>query len=38
MATLTETAAATKKLIKISAAGIVIFLIFKLGLFIFNTY
>lgn len=38
MATLTETAAATKKLIKISAAGIVIFLIFRLGLSIFNTY
>ena len=38
MATLTETAAATKKLIKIAAAGVVFFLIFKLGLFIFNTY
>ena len=31
MATLTETAAATKKLIKIAAAGVVFFLIFKLG-------
>lgn len=38
MATLTETAAGTKKLIKISAIGAVIFLIFKLGLFIFDTY
>lgn len=38
MATLTETAAGTKKLIKISAIGVVIFLIFNLGLFVFNTY
>ena len=38
MATLTETAAATKKLIKILAAGVIILLIFRLGLFIFNTY
>lgn len=38
MATLTETAAGTKKLIKISAIGAAIFLIFNLGLFVFNTY
>ncbi|MDZ7586791.1 MAG: hypothetical protein U0946_03475 [Patescibacteria group bacterium] len=38
MATLTETAVAVKKLIKISVLAIVILLVFKLGLFIFNTY
>lgn len=38
MASLTETAAATKKLIKISAMGMIIFLIFKFGMFVFNSY
>ncbi|MFH0943356.1 MAG: hypothetical protein V1810_04235 [Candidatus Beckwithbacteria bacterium] len=38
MASLTETAQATRKVIKIGGIGIAIFLVFKLGLFVFDTY
>ena len=38
MATLTETAIGVRKLIKLSLLGLVVFLVFKLGLFMFNTY
>lgn len=38
MATLTETAVGVRKLIKLSLLGLVLFLVFKFGLFMFNTY
>jgi len=38
MATLTETAESTKKFIKIGGIGLIVFLIFKLGWFIFDSY
>ncbi|MDP4030683.1 MAG: hypothetical protein Q8P47_00200 [Candidatus Beckwithbacteria bacterium] len=38
MATLTETAMSVRKLIKFSLLGVAIFLTFKFGLFVYNTY
>lgn len=38
MATLTETALATRKFLKIASIGLGIFILFKFSLFIFNTY